>query len=197
MYPLLQVRVLPTEKTMANKKQSHDILARIAEYKHVPSLTHSQRIAHFLDWGAQHLEKTYFPYHIICKAVNGYAHTPREGSDAVELIRKAMQSVKKILRETYKRGFDYSRGLGVRATVDDNDTVNYSLATAAKRLVSSKRNVDKVASIVDPGKLSSKESVYFSNVTGASKLITTGHIQRLLPPKPVPAEPSKKTARGQ
>lgn len=174
---------------MASKK-SDDVLAKISEYKVIPELTLAQKVAHFLDWAATHVKKTYFSYSLICKAVRGLAHVPRMNTNEVEAVRKTMQRAKQILRDKYKRGFDFSRGLGVRATVDDNDTVNYTVATAAKRMVSSKMNLDKVSSIVDPSKLSSKEASYFENVTQASKRITNGHIQALLPPKPTPAQPS-------
>jgi hypothetical protein len=177
------------KKNNVEKNHVHDVLARIAEYKHIPSLNVPQRIAHFLDWSASHIKKTYFQYNIICKAINGYNHTPRLDTKDVEMVRYSMTRVKHILREKYKRGFDYSRGLGVRATVDDNDTTNYSLANAARRFVSSKQNVDRIASIIDQSKLSAKESTYFSNVTGASKLITTTQIQKLLPPKTTSSDP--------
>ena len=180
------------ETKMASRKNVNDVLARIAEYKPVPTMTLPQRIAHFLDWAASHVKKTYFQYNIVCKAINGYTHTPRLDTKEVENVRGSMTRVKQILRDKYKRGFDYSRGLGIRGTTDDNDTVNYTLASATKRWLSGKANVDNVAAIVDPAKLSLKEASYFKSVTGASRLITTQHIQNLLPPKPAPASPSKK-----
>jgi hypothetical protein len=164
-------------------RQSKDLLARIAEYRKAPeSMTLPQRIAHFLNWAADNIQGQYFGYNIVCKSINGYAHTPREGTVEVESVRKSMQAAKRILIDFYKRTYDFKAGLGVRACYSDDDAVKHSVARAAKRVVSSKVSLDKVASVVNPEKLSAAQGVYFRNVTNASKAITTTHIKALLPP---------------
>lgn len=161
-------------------------LARIAAYRPdelVKKMTLPHRIAHFLNWAAANMRMVFFQPNIICRAINGYDRTPRPDTKEVDTIRSAMQRAKKILLDDYKRGYHFERGMGVRATVDDNDKVSASVATAAKRVVSAKENMDKITVTVDEAKLGKSEAAYFRGVTEASKRITATHIRALLPPK--------------
>ena len=168
---------------MAATKGPVNVLARIAQYKPPLQGTLVERICHFLDWAAVNCKMQYFQHNIVCKVVNNYQHTPRMDNKEVDTVRSAMYRVKKTLRKKYQRELHFKPGMGVRATVDDNDKVQYGLTTAAKGLINKKKNLDEVASIINPSNLNMKESEYFRHVTAASKLITETHIARLLPPK--------------
>jgi hypothetical protein len=180
---------------MSRKAKDDDVLSKMAEYEHVPAMKVAQRIAHFLNWAAIHIRRQYFNSQLITKAIYGHAHMPKVGSKEVEAVHSAVYRAKVILRDKYKRGSDSAKGVGVRACVDDNDTVTHDVASKAKRLTSSKANLDKITDIVDPTKLAAKESAYFDNVTQASKRITSAQVQALqLPPSRAAQKPNGQTA---
>lgn len=168
---------------MTTSKESVNVLARIASYKPTMEGTLVDRVSHFLDWAAVHCKMQYFQPNILCKVVNNYSHTPRLDNKEVETVRGSMSRIRKKLRTKYKRELHNKQGMGVRATVDDNDKVEYGLKVAAKGLLNKKKNLDEVASLIDPAKLADKESEYFRLATSTSKYITAERMAKLLPPK--------------
>lgn len=94
----------------------------------------TQRIAHFLDWAAQHKPREFIPYNEILKAVQGYDHMPRLANREIDLVKGALTRAKKVLAEKYNRGYVAKPGVGVRATTDDFDRTKNALTKKAVKL---------------------------------------------------------------
>lgn len=175
------------------KPSGSGTVAMIANYKTPDDsvrkhMSIADRVAHFLDWAAVHSPNTYFPVNIILKAIDDLSTTPQMNNQGIPRIQSALTRAKEILMKKYKRGYANSRGLGVRATKDVNDTVRHTVMASAKRLASSKSNLDKVTDMVqqqvDGGaRLGAEEDAIFQGVTRASKRIGAEHFRALLPSK--------------
>jgi len=162
--------------------------AAVADYNSLPGMSLTQRVAHFLDWAAKNLRYQYFPAQEIVKAISGYNHTPRATSKEAESVRACMTRARDLLRKEYKRGYVCQRGVGYRATVNDEDKARFDLADRTKRLASAKVSVDNSLGMIDARKISissaegRKLRSFVSNVKKISGLISDDRIQKLLPP---------------
>jgi hypothetical protein len=162
--------------------------AAVADYESLPGMSLTQRVAHFLDWAAKNLRYQYFPAQEVVKAVNGYKKTPRANSKEADSVRSCMPRVRALLCKEYKRGYICQRGVGYRATVNDEDKARYDLADRTKRLASAKVNVDSSLGLIDARKISGSNAEgrrlrsFVRNVKKISSLISDDRIQKLLPP---------------
>jgi hypothetical protein len=109
----------------------------------------TKRVAAFLIWAAQRHPFEYIPYNVIVQAINGYRRLPRMESDEVTMIKNCMTGVRRHLQGN-QRELVSQPGIGVRATVDDADTLKTALPNKVKRLQAAKRAVISTASIIDP-----------------------------------------------
>jgi hypothetical protein len=119
--------------------------------------TLSHRVAHFLNWGAQHMPYVYFSYNVIVREINGFTNTPRHDNPQVDAVRKCMQSVKRIMLRDSGRGFHAKKNEGVRATVDDLDKIEYDMVPRQSRINSSVQVQKQVASTVKHDRLPATE----------------------------------------
>jgi hypothetical protein len=104
----------------------------------------SHQVAHFLDWAARNYPYDYFGYNVILKAIRKLASMPKVDSKETELVKSVMCRSKKILLETYRRGFDSARGVGCRACVNSEDTVKHDLKGKAKKRVAIDKAIEAV-----------------------------------------------------
>lgn len=147
------------------------------------------RVAHFLDWAAAHYPKSYAPYNYVLKAVMGYEKTPRLDSDDVDRLRQGLTRVRVLLQEKYGREMDTQPGVGVRATVDDADTLTVALPKKIRRLQAAKVAVSKTAALIDPARLPSTAELapwkrwFTTDVRTIMKTLDTPDFaKRMLPP---------------
>lgn len=175
---------MPEKRTRA-KKALIDDKTKLAEYRRIRIRDSSlgRRIAHFLDWAASNMPHQYFQYNVICQQVNELNRVPPANDKQVDLIRNSMTSAKRILLKRYKRGFDYQRNVGVRATVDSDDVVNRPLVTAVVRQHRAQQRTEELIGLVDQRQLSAKERAYFLSVVKTNRAIENADVQKLLPPK--------------
>jgi hypothetical protein len=173
------------------KKQMDEVSTKgwnvkIRAYKHDERMPQVHRIAHFLNWCAIHLPNQTPPYNISCKAINGYAHTPRVNNEEVVSTRRRTSMARKVLQQKYNRDLKTVPGVGARATVDSVDIVKATLPGRVSRINSAVKGLQDSAALVDVNKLPPKspERVWFeNNITPGIKALTTDErIQRLLPP---------------
>lgn len=166
----------------------------VIDYEPLPGMSLTQRIAHFLDWAAKNLRYQYFPAQEILKAINKYKTTPRAASKETESVKACMTRARELLRKEYKRGYVCQRGIGYRATVNDEDKTRFDLTDRTKRLASAKINVDNSLEMIDTRRITSstqegrKLRNFVQNVKQISKLISDDRIQKLLPPAKVVEE---------
>lgn len=156
------------------------------------------RIAHFLDWWAKAMPYDYAAYNEVTKAVEGYKHLPRLDSKDVEQTRSTMARARVILRKHYNRDLHPSRGIGVRATVDDFDMVKNVATNRAIRVERSIRNLAETDAMIDTSKIPDNAATaplktwYKRSVKGILKqLASPDFASKLLPP--APGEEEKKT----
>lgn len=119
------------------------------EYTTQPELPMVQRVAHLLDWAAQHYPKEYMPYNYGLKAVMGYRQLPRLGTEEVERFRGVVGRSRQVLQAKYARELDVQHGVGFRATTDSSDTLTVAFPKRMRRLDSAKEAVVRTASLID------------------------------------------------
>jgi len=149
------------------------------------------RIAHFLDWWARTMPYDFAGYNEVTKAIEGYKHLPRLDSKDVERTRDTMARARVILRKKFNRDIHPSRGLGVRATVDDFDMVKNVATSRAIRVERSIRNLAETDAMIDTRKIadtaetSPLKNWYNRSVRGILKQVASPEFAaKLLPPAP-------------
>lgn len=175
-----------TKKTRSTRK-NHGL--DIAKYTPDTKLSLTQRVAHYLDWAAGEFPKQFTNYNIVLKAIMGYARTPTLGSEEVESLRRNIGRVKQIMVKQYGREVVSAPGLGIRATVDDADTLTTALPRKITRLHSAQRAASATAELIDVSKVPDTAEMkpwkrWFSqDVKSALKTLTSPEMERkLLPP---------------
>lgn len=160
-------------------------------YKCDEKMTTAQRIAHLLNWAADHGPGVLIPYNIILKYIMGFEHTPRMGNEEVETLRRKLSSVRPHLQKTYSRDLKNVTGVGARATTDSLDLVKQSMPANVRRVNSSHAALKRNAELVDVAKLpasgpdKSWRDWYIKTVPPALKALQSDErIAKLLPPKP-------------
>ncbi len=161
-----------------------NVLNLLAEYRAPDAMAKCHRLAHFLDWFARKQPKVPIAANLIYRAITGIPRTPRMETPEVDAVKSGMSRAREILKEQYRRGLVSERGLGFRATVDDEDTANTQLRRDARRLVSAHRGMESTAKIVDPAKVKNAElrAWVTKAVNPLLKVLDEGdRIHRLLP----------------
>jgi hypothetical protein len=149
--------------------------------------TRVDKTAHFLDFCAKEGPYIPFGYNLVVQAVDGLSRTPNQSSDQVRLMADSMTAVRRKLMSDYGRGLDTVKGLGVRATVDDDDLANTQLRRNVGRLVGSKRSLEQTRALIDTAKM--KNQSLKSWVSGGvtrmlNEMNAENRLAKLLPPKP-------------
>jgi hypothetical protein len=184
-----RTHTMTTQRTISTSsarrpRPDKNMTTKLAQYQRSTDKSLGRRIAHFLDWAATNMQKVYFQYNIVCQVVNGLNAVPQLNNKQVELVRHSMTSAKRILQVVYGRGYDFQRGMGVRATADDADVVNRPLVAAVTRQYRAQQHTQNIIDLVDEKKLPAKERSYFAGVTKMNQLVQNADISKLLPPKP-------------
>jgi hypothetical protein len=176
------------ESTHRHATKPKDLMAIIARYKPLESAkTRVDKTAHFLDFCAKEGPHIPVPYNLIVKGIDQLSTTPSQKSDLVLVMKDSMGSVRRKLMLVYNRGLDTVKGVGVRATVDDDDLANTQLRKNVKRLVGDKQAVERTRSLIDTAKM--KNPALKSWVAGGvsrmlSEMNAENRLAKLLPPKP-------------
>lgn len=134
---------------MAKRKRKKNGALDVKQFQVDPGDAKSRRITSFLLWAAQKHPYEWLPYNVVVQAINGYRRLPRMDSEEVELVKNCMTGVRAQLQE-HARELVSQPGIGIRATVDDADTLKVALPTKVKRFNAAKRAVITTASIIDP-----------------------------------------------
>jgi len=175
----------PNDTTKAKRApRLTSVLASVSEYKAPDAMPKCHRMAHFFDWFARKHPKVPVPANVVYRAITGIPRTPRMDAPEVEAVLGGMSAARSILKEQYRRGLVSERGLGFRATTDDEDTANTQMRRDARRLVSAHKALDATAAIVDPAKVKNPElRAWVSKaVNPLLKALNEGdRIHRLLP----------------
>jgi hypothetical protein len=174
----------------AAPKKVRSMRVLISEYRFDPKMSRSQRLAHFLNWLAERAPYTVAAPNLALQAIMGYARTPNQNKDEVKLLTNSISAAREILMREYKRGLFVMRGVGMRATVDDQDCADTQQRRNVQRLMGAHRKVKETSRIIDPAKIEDDKlrSWIKGGVANALKsLDAEGRLDRLLPP-PKPKE---------
>jgi hypothetical protein len=150
-----------------------------------------RRIAHFLDYWAKVAPYDFAGYNEVLYAIEQRRSMPRLDTKDVWALRQRVYAGKKILRSEYNRDTVSSKGLGVRASVDDEDVLRNVAPRQTVAVERSIRRLAEVDAMIDPKKVKDTaenkalKQWYSRNVRGILKQIASPEFtDKLLPPKP-------------
>jgi hypothetical protein len=164
--------------------------------KQVPLM---HRVAHVLDWVARKAPGQVVPYNVIYKEINGLDVMPRMSNDDVQRLRARFAGLRGLLRKMYKRDLVHVSGVGLRATVDDDDVVRTTTPAAVRRYNSATEGLKSNAALVNVANLSEgRDKTWFTRaVSPAIKALSSDdRLLKLLPPAPAAAPHSVKPSPG-
>ena len=175
-------------ETATSKSSSKSKLLNIKGYK-PEGESLPQRMAHYLDWAASEFPKQYTPYNLLVKAVFGYKHLPKVGSQQVDVVRRGMGRARLLLQTKYNRTTDSQPGLGVRATVDSADSLTVAMPKKVTRLRGARAAMMSTWNLVDLSKVPNTPELKpwkdwgSKNVSEIVKLIGSADFEKkMLPP---------------
>lgn len=170
------------------KRRNKDGTRDVSLFPLDTGLKKPQRIAAFLDWWAQRHPYDFSAYNELLKAIEGYKHLPRITSDEVDSIRSRVRSAERILLSKFGRVAIRNRGLGIRASVDDEDMLRNK---QVDRVVKIRQSIEKAIDLdkrIDLAKVPNgalKNWYIRGGVRGIlSQVGSQEQLQKLLPPKP-------------
>jgi hypothetical protein len=137
------------EPKRARRKRS----ISIDGYKRVEGQSPSVALAHFLAWGRTQFPFEWWPWNLALKATTGEDRLPNIENARVEIFRNCASRTRAILREKYGCDLVSMRVLGVRATVNSEDTAAESGIKAVRRVDAARRNLIGVSDLVDPSEI--------------------------------------------
>lgn len=181
----------PQEVTRVAKKKGgrSNRLMNGATYEPQFGRPMSQRVAHFLDWAAEHNPQEFLSYNVVAKLVNGFDFMPRIDSDEAERIKRMVTPARKILHKKYNRGLVTLPSVGIRATTDDFDRAKWDLTRKARALEHAADNFEQTAAAINPENIpkTGEAGLYREwvghNVQDTRKRLNAADLkQRLLPP---------------
>ena len=168
----------------------------LSDYKFDAKWSRVMRIAHFLNWAAEHLPYDLIPHNEICRAISGYDRTPAHNSKEVESVRSSMSAVRtKLESDMFKRGLISEIGVGVRASVDATDVVKNCIPVRHDRI-----RRGKVALIRTSGLVGSADKItdpswrnwFNTAITPLVAKINNPEFQKFLQPPPAADSPTDK-----
>ena len=154
-----------------------------------------QRAAHFLDWWSREHPYDFVGYHELLKAIEGYRHTPKINSEEVQSLRHRSASAERVLLKKYNKVAVRTRGLGIRATVDDEDMLRNKQVGRVMKIRLSIQNAKELDKRIDLSKIqqgSLKDWYTRGGVRGILNQVgSEEQLAKLLPPKTTNATPEK------
>lgn len=114
----------------------------------------AERIADFLNWGADTSPGKFWPWNIIAYNCLGLPRIPRNGTDAVGLIHRAAPRAYRMLENRFGRLYYPLKGYGVRACFDTDDAAKNGIRTSVKRGRSAISAIRRQASLIDEREIS-------------------------------------------
>lgn len=112
-------------------------------------MTTAESIAHFLNWGAVHTPKVFYPYNMIAKIVFEQSVVPRKDSPFAKTVQNTLSKSGKILLQTYKRDTISSGEREIRATVDAEDHAGNVLPRRLRRVAASQISLEQSVNALD------------------------------------------------
>lgn len=174
--------------------EAKNLLKEINKYPRDEKLSIPRRVAHCLNWCADHCPLQYVPFHILLKAIMGYARTPQPDSKEVLALRQKWTPVRKILVREYRRDLVVERTVGVRATTSSEDVAKTTLGARLRRFEGARKAVESTLSIVDPEQIRDRQlRAWVTDLRPVfAKLNSPDFAKKLLPPSEEARENERK-----
>jgi len=161
----------------------------IAAYQTETKMTITNRAAHYLDWAARNYPQHYTQYNVLLKAIMGYDRMPSLSSKEVERLRNGLGRIRVALSTKYNRELVTQAGIGIRATINDADTLRNILPKKSRRLQSARtsflgtvKNIDAASIPNTPEMLRLKEWLNRGVKEVVRQIGSKEFEQKLLPP---------------
>jgi hypothetical protein len=143
----------------------------------------AERICDFLAHMAKEVPYVFVPANLTLKATEGEPRLPSDGTEDTKRLRARASGARWLMAEKHKRGLLIHPD-GLRATVNDEDTMLTQQAGQVRRLGTAVNSVRKTDAIVNPEKLSPALRQWKQGIRGALKAIDAEQrIFALLPEK--------------
>jgi hypothetical protein len=176
----------------------HDI-HRIVEHWEGPSLKDSgiiTRAAAFLNFAAQEAPGTPIAWSIVTKCVMGGKRMPTPDSKLVIDMMRRASSIRLVLERDFKRTLENVSGMGVRASVDDDDMANTQLRRDAKRHERTGQRMAKTRAMINTKNMKNKAlKAWVENDISQVLTLHTSRLSRLLLPPGEEAPEAPKSGR--
>ena len=170
-----------------SRRKPRDLLSLITEYTPLKDAkSRTDKVAHFLDWMVHKSPYTPIAYNLILRAVDQLGRTPSAQGAEVALLSSSMPNVRKKLMTDYGRGLATYKGVGVRATVDDDDLANTQLRANVSRFVGAKTSMENTRKLINASAMQDK-GLQSWVTNGVSRMLNEvnadNRLAKLLPPK--------------
>ena len=144
------------------------------------------RLASFLNWAAEELPGRAIPYQQVAKIVLVKPRMPTADGPEVRQIKSASGRARRILLTQYKRGLVSIPGMGIRATVDADDTVVNQVESDARRTAAAVEALERSTAAVTSSEIhDAAVKRRFSKLTKATRTLTAPDVfQSLRLPQP-------------
>ena len=175
---------------MAKKKLATDIESALEQLPPVPTdMFHSHVYAWVLNELAQTLPDRFISKPVLAKVVFGLKRVPPKDSPFVRRLSGLTPTMRKVLRETYARGWDTDKTAahsGVRATVDGADANRTQVCKDEKAAQKKVEEFRASVAAINPEDIKSAEDkkLYAEHLRNAKQLKPFG-TTALLAPKTV------------
>lgn len=159
-------------------------------YEHHPEFTKNRRAADFLAWAAVKFPGVFISHSLLAQAVNMLSRMPRFDSTDVRHVRANVTRIRDILENVYGRALDSQKGVGMRATVNDEDRLKTSMPKRARIYVAQQVKFKReIAAInINNVPVTADNKMHISWYRAANKVmkeIGSTHFEtKLLPPAP-------------
>jgi hypothetical protein len=107
-----------------------------------------ERAAHFADWAAKNFPHQFASPPVFARAAEGAHKAFTMSSDEVKRLMRQKTYIDDRLTEKYGRCLIYSRGVGLRASVDKTDVLKHKAVARSKRIDSAVRKFQKTAPLI-------------------------------------------------
>lgn len=149
-----------------------------------PDQSIARRLAAFLHWAANTVPARAIPLQHAAKIVLIMPRVTGPDSREVQSIKSAIPRARKILLEEYKRGLVSVSGMGIRATIDDDDLVQEQVEKDSRRVVSAHEALSRSSAAVKMNKIQDVElKKRFMRITKASRTLANPISELRLPSK--------------
>lgn len=122
----------------------------------------------------------------------GYAKTPRVDSEETNRVKAKNSRVKRILQTQFGCSLATIPGVGIRATVDSDDTAHNVLRHSVRRFDSGKRGLEETLNVIDTDEMKDADmrKYILNDLRPAIKQLNSPRVRALLR-VPAPKEEEK------